>query len=114
MIDLRAERPGPDDPRLRRLMVGRLQHLKTMGLAAEDGLPAGLQVIAPAGADERMYTVGAAIEALIEATDAAAGGAPVRDRVPAVPATVPGGADAADAADAAAAAPASATTTQEA
>ena len=82
-----------------------------MGLAAEDGLPAGLQVIAPAGADERMYTVGAAIEALIEATDAAAGGAPVRDRVPAVPATVPGGADAADAA---AAAPASATTTQEA
>ena len=35
VIDLRAERPGPDDPRLRRLMVGRLQHLKTMGLAAE-------------------------------------------------------------------------------
>lgn len=35
MIDLRPERPGPDDPRLRRLMVGRLQHLETMGLAAE-------------------------------------------------------------------------------
>lgn len=35
VIDLRAERPGPDDPRLRRLMVGRLQHLETMGLAAE-------------------------------------------------------------------------------
>ncbi|MGE0666081.1 MAG: relaxase/mobilization nuclease domain-containing protein [Sphingomonadales bacterium] len=35
VIDLRTERPGPDDPRLRRLMVGRLQHLETMGLAAE-------------------------------------------------------------------------------
>ncbi|WP_374929975.1 Asp-tRNA(Asn)/Glu-tRNA(Gln) amidotransferase subunit GatA [Kytococcus sedentarius] len=60
-----------------------------MGLAPEDGLPTGLQVIAPAGADERMYTVGAAIEALIEATDAAAGATPVRDSVPAVPATIP-------------------------
>lgn len=35
VIDLRPERPGPDDPWLRRLMVGRLQHLETMGLAAE-------------------------------------------------------------------------------
>ncbi|NKJ42519.1 DUF3363 domain-containing protein [Novosphingobium sp. SG720] len=35
VIDLRAERPGPDDPQLRRLMVGRLQYLETMGLAAE-------------------------------------------------------------------------------
>ncbi|MBW0150669.1 MAG: DUF3363 domain-containing protein [Phenylobacterium sp.] len=35
VIDLRPERPGPADPRLRRLMVGRLQHLETMGLAAE-------------------------------------------------------------------------------
>ena len=35
VIDLRAERPGPEDPRLRRLMIGRLQHLETMGLAAE-------------------------------------------------------------------------------
>jgi type IV secretory pathway VirD2 relaxase len=35
VIDLRPDRPGPDDPRLRRLMVGRLQHLETMGLAAE-------------------------------------------------------------------------------
>src|SRR3989304_4746760 len=35
VIDLRPERPGPDDPQLRRLMVGRLQHLETMGLAAE-------------------------------------------------------------------------------
>lgn len=35
VIDLRPERPGPDDPRLRQLMIGRLQHLETMGLAAE-------------------------------------------------------------------------------
>lgn len=35
VIDLRPERPGPDDSRLRRLMIGRLQHLETMGLAAE-------------------------------------------------------------------------------
>jgi len=35
VIDLRPDRPGPDDPQLRRLMVGRLQHLETMGLAAE-------------------------------------------------------------------------------
>ena len=39
IIDLRPEQPGPDDPRLRRLMIGRLQHLETMGLAAE-GEPA--------------------------------------------------------------------------
>lgn len=35
VIDLRPERPGPDDPQLRRLMVGRLQHLEKMGLAVE-------------------------------------------------------------------------------
>ena len=35
VIDLRPKRPGPDDPQLRRLMVGRLQHLEKMGLAAE-------------------------------------------------------------------------------
>ena len=35
VIDLRPERAGPDDPRVRRLMIGRLQHLETMGLAAE-------------------------------------------------------------------------------
>jgi type IV secretory pathway VirD2 relaxase len=35
VIDLRPEWPGPDDPQLRRLMVGRLQHLEKMGLAAE-------------------------------------------------------------------------------
>jgi aspartyl-tRNA(Asn)/glutamyl-tRNA(Gln) amidotransferase subunit A len=33
-----------------------------IGLAAEDGLPVGLQVIAPAMADDRLYRVGAALE----------------------------------------------------
>ena len=33
-IDLRPENPGSSDPEIRRLMVGRLQHLEKMGLAA--------------------------------------------------------------------------------
>ncbi len=33
MVDLRAQQPGPDDPEIRRLMTGRLQHLQKMGLA---------------------------------------------------------------------------------
>ncbi len=33
-----------------------------IGLAAEDNLPVGLQIIAPAMADDRLYNVGAAIE----------------------------------------------------
>jgi aspartyl-tRNA(Asn)/glutamyl-tRNA(Gln) amidotransferase subunit A len=36
------------------------------GLAEEDGLPVGLQVLAPALADDRLYRVGAAVEALLE------------------------------------------------
>jgi aspartyl-tRNA(Asn)/glutamyl-tRNA(Gln) amidotransferase subunit A len=36
------------------------------GLADEDGLPTGLQVLAPALADDRVYRVGAAVEALLE------------------------------------------------
>ena len=36
------------------------------GLADEDGLPAGFQVLAPALADDRMYRVGAALETLLE------------------------------------------------
>jgi aspartyl-tRNA(Asn)/glutamyl-tRNA(Gln) amidotransferase subunit A len=35
------------------------------GLASEDGLPAGFQIIAPALADDRLYRVGAALEALL-------------------------------------------------
>lgn len=38
-----------------------------MGLAPEDGLPVGLQLMAPARQDARLYTVGAAIEQLLEA-----------------------------------------------
>jgi aspartyl-tRNA(Asn)/glutamyl-tRNA(Gln) amidotransferase subunit A len=37
------------------------------GLADEDGLPVGIQILAPATKDERLYTVGAALErALLE------------------------------------------------
>jgi len=39
-----------------------------MGLAPEDGLPTGLQVMAPAGEDARLYTFGAALEQLLEAS----------------------------------------------
>ncbi len=36
-IDLRPNQPGPDDPEIRRLMIGRLQKLERMGLAAAAG-----------------------------------------------------------------------------
>src|SRR5271165_5647873 len=36
-IDLRPPRTGATDPETRRLMIGRLQHLETMGLAASAG-----------------------------------------------------------------------------
>ena len=36
-IDLRPETPGASDPEIRRLMIGRLQHLEKMGLAAPAG-----------------------------------------------------------------------------
>ncbi|MDJ0349236.1 Asp-tRNA(Asn)/Glu-tRNA(Gln) amidotransferase subunit GatA [Cryobacterium sp. PH29-G1] len=39
-----------------------------IGVAPEDGLPVGLQIMAPAKADARLYTVGAAIEQLLEAS----------------------------------------------
>jgi type IV secretory pathway VirD2 relaxase len=34
-IDLRPDTPGANDPEIRRLMIGRLQHLETMGLASQ-------------------------------------------------------------------------------
>lgn len=37
------------------------------GLASEDDLPVGVQLLAPALADDRLYRVGAALEALLEA-----------------------------------------------
>jgi aspartyl-tRNA(Asn)/glutamyl-tRNA(Gln) amidotransferase subunit A len=49
-----------------------------VGLAEEDGLPVGLQVLAPATADDRLYRVGAALEARLHA----AWGGPLLDRAP--------------------------------
>jgi aspartyl-tRNA(Asn)/glutamyl-tRNA(Gln) amidotransferase subunit A len=48
------------------------------GLADEDGLPTGLQILAPAGADDRLYRVGAALEAILTSR----WGGPLLDRVP--------------------------------
>ncbi len=48
------------------------------GLSDEDGLPVGLQVMAPALAEQRMYRVAAAYEAARDA----AGGGPLINRVP--------------------------------
>jgi aspartyl-tRNA(Asn)/glutamyl-tRNA(Gln) amidotransferase subunit A len=36
------------------------------GLAAEDGLPVGLQIMAPVLADDRLYRIGAAVEAALD------------------------------------------------
>jgi aspartyl-tRNA(Asn)/glutamyl-tRNA(Gln) amidotransferase subunit A len=48
------------------------------GLADEDGLPAGIQILAPATKDERLYSVGAALEAaLLDRW-----GGPILDRAP--------------------------------
>ncbi|MGI8901502.1 MAG: Asp-tRNA(Asn)/Glu-tRNA(Gln) amidotransferase subunit GatA [Nocardioides sp.] len=48
------------------------------GLAEEDGLPTGFQVLAPATADDRVYRVGAALEKLL----ADRWGGPLLDRAP--------------------------------
>ncbi|ONK10999.1 Asp-tRNA(Asn)/Glu-tRNA(Gln) amidotransferase subunit GatA [Streptomyces sp. MP131-18] len=50
------------------------------GLAPEDGLPVGLQIIAPALADDRLYRVGAAVEAAFEAR----WGHPILEEAPAL------------------------------
>ncbi|ODP39594.1 relaxase/mobilization nuclease domain-containing protein [Sphingomonas turrisvirgatae] len=55
-IDLRPEHPGPDDPRIRRLMIGRLQHLETMGLATEG--ESGQWAVAE-GAQQKLRELGA-------------------------------------------------------
>ncbi|HEU4513552.1 MAG TPA: Asp-tRNA(Asn)/Glu-tRNA(Gln) amidotransferase subunit GatA [Nocardioidaceae bacterium] len=50
------------------------------GLADEDGLPTGFQILAPATADDRLYRVGAALEAaLLDRW-----GAPLLDKAPAL------------------------------
>ncbi|TDC13417.1 Asp-tRNA(Asn)/Glu-tRNA(Gln) amidotransferase subunit GatA [Streptomyces sp. 8K308] len=50
------------------------------GLADEDGLPVGLQIIAPALADDRLYRVGAAVEAEFQAR----WGHPILEEAPAL------------------------------
>ena len=50
------------------------------GLAPEDGLPVGFQIMAPAMADERMYLVGAALEAALLTK----WGAPLLSMIPAL------------------------------
>jgi aspartyl-tRNA(Asn)/glutamyl-tRNA(Gln) amidotransferase subunit A len=55
------------------------------GLADEDGLPAGFQVLAPAMADDRLYAVGAALEARLTA----AWGGHLLDRAPELTTEVP-------------------------
>lgn len=69
VIDLSPRCPGPDDPQLRRLMVGRLQHLATMGLAAEgepghwavaEGAQAKLRELGARG--DIIRTIGAALK----------------------------------------------------
>jgi aspartyl-tRNA(Asn)/glutamyl-tRNA(Gln) amidotransferase subunit A len=51
-----------------------------IGLAPEDGLPVGLQIMAPAREDARLYRVAAALEAVLEAE----WGGPLLDRAPAL------------------------------
>jgi aspartyl-tRNA(Asn)/glutamyl-tRNA(Gln) amidotransferase subunit A len=48
------------------------------GLADEDGLPTGVQVLAPATADDRVYRVGAALEVMLQDR----WGGPLLDRAP--------------------------------
>ncbi|WP_427174034.1 Asp-tRNA(Asn)/Glu-tRNA(Gln) amidotransferase subunit GatA [Arthrobacter sp. 92] len=48
------------------------------GLADEDGLPVGIQLLAPARQDARLYRVGAVLESLLEAQ----WGGPLLDKVP--------------------------------
>jgi aspartyl-tRNA(Asn)/glutamyl-tRNA(Gln) amidotransferase subunit A len=51
------------------------------GLAPEDGLPVGLQIMAPVLADDRVYRVGAAVEAALEQR----WGGPLLTQAPALP-----------------------------
>jgi aspartyl-tRNA(Asn)/glutamyl-tRNA(Gln) amidotransferase subunit A len=56
-----------------------------VGLAPEDGLPVGLQVMAPPLADDRLYRVGAALERALTAQ----WGGPLLDRIPRLPELAP-------------------------
>ncbi|WP_109472081.1 Asp-tRNA(Asn)/Glu-tRNA(Gln) amidotransferase subunit GatA [Ornithinimicrobium cavernae] len=65
------------------------------GVADEDGLPVGIQILAPATQDQRMYAVGAALEALL--AEQWGGSGSVLDRAPDVTTGVTTGASAEDA-----------------
>jgi len=47
-------------------LAGNVAMSVPCGLASEDGLPVGLQIMAPVMADDRVYRVGAAIEAALD------------------------------------------------
>jgi aspartyl-tRNA(Asn)/glutamyl-tRNA(Gln) amidotransferase subunit A len=57
------------------------------GLADDDGLPVGVQLLAPARQDARLYQVGAVLESLLEES----WGGPLLDRAPVLGASVLGG-----------------------
>ncbi len=59
------------------------------GLADEDGLPAGVQILAPALADDRVYRVGAALETLLSDQ----WGGPLLDQAPELALATPTGGD---------------------
>ena len=59
-----------------------------VAIADEDGLPAGIQLLAPAMQDQRLYAVGAALEARLLQVQ----GGSVIDRLPEVPESLPAGA----------------------
>ena len=46
-------------------LAGNAAMSVSCGLAPEDGLPVGLQIMAPPLADDRLYRVGAAVEAAL-------------------------------------------------
>ena len=47
-------------------LAGNASMSLPVGLAPEDGLPVGFQIMAPVLADDRMYRVGAAVEAALQ------------------------------------------------
>ncbi len=56
----------PTCARSRRNLAGNAALSVPCGLAPEDGLPVGLQIMAPVLADDRVYRVAAAVEAALD------------------------------------------------
>lgn len=65
-------------------MAGNASASFPIGLADEDGMPVGLQVIAPPMADDRLYRVGAALESALESRSK---GKRLHEIIPALPNT---------------------------